>query len=233
MNTIIESIISVFNKTVEQVKKYGKSLVLWCVVLFAFVGMLVYFFHLNSTLLNNLLNQQEEQHTEQIELQEQTHIQQVTERRELNSKIYNLLNKFFYTHECVETVAIMEYHNGSNNLAKKAFLYVSNTFELCKGNDNHFINIQRMNISLFNISNILFENNGYYNSTIKELKNNDIKLYSIVSNINQSKHIYIIEIKDVNNIAVAALVVVSNQDYSINLESTIKVLKENTSLLLI
>lgn len=233
MNTIIQSIISIFNNTVEQAKKYGKGLVLWCVVLFAFVAMLVYFLHQNELLLNKFINQQQQEQIQHIEQQEQTHIQQVTERRELNSKIYNVLNRFFYTHQCVQMVAMMEYHNGSNNLAKKAFLYVSNTFELCKGNDSHFSDIQRMNISLFNISNILYQSSGYYQSSIEQLRNNDIKLYSIVSNINEAKHIYVIEVQDINNIAVAAIVVISNQDYSSTLESTIKILKENISLLII
>lgn len=233
MNTIIQSIISIFNTTVEQVRKYGKGLVLWCVVLFAFIGMMVYFLHQNEILLDKFINQQQQEHIEHINKQEEQHIQQVTERRELNSKIYNVLNKFFYTHQCVQTVAVMEYHNGSSNLAKKAFLYVSNTFELCKGNDSHFSDIQRMNISLFNISNILYQNAGYYQSSVEQLKNNDIKLYSIVSNIDTAKHIYIIEVQDINNIAVAAIVVISNQDYSLVLESTIKILKENISLLII
>lgn len=233
MNTIIQSIISIFNNTVEQAKKYGKGLVLWCVVLFAFVAMLVYFLHQNELLLNRFINQQQQEQIQHIEQQEQTHIKQVTERRELNSKIYNVLNKFFYTHQCVENVAVMEYHNGSSNLSKNAFLYVSNTFELCKGNDSHFSDIQRMNISLFNISNILYQSNGYYQSSVEQLKNNDIKLYSIISNIDTAKHIYIIEVQDINNIAVAAIVVISNQDYSLVLEQTIKILKENISLLII
>lgn len=233
MNTIIQSIISIFTSTVEQVRKYGKGLVLWCMVLFAFISMLVYFLHQNEMLLNRFINQQQQEHIEHINKQEQTHIQQVNERRELNSKIYNVLNRFFYTHSCVQDIALMEYHNGSSNLAKKAFLYVSNTFELCKGNDSHFSDIQRMNISLFNISNILYQDAGYYQSSIELLKNNDIKLYSIVSNIDEAKHIYIVEVQDINDIAVAAIVVISNQDYSTTLESTIKILKENISLLII
>lgn len=233
MNTIIQSIIDIFGKTVEQVKKYGKGLVLWCSVLFCFIGMLIYFLHQNEILLSRFIDRQEEVRTERIEQTEEERIEHIQERREVNVKVYNLLNRFYYEHNCVQDVAIVEYHNTVHNVANKSFLYVSCTFELCKEYDSHLSSIQHINASLFNISNILFQNNGYYQSSINQLKSDDIKLYSTINSINNIQHIYIIEIRDINNVSTAALVVISNQNYSINLENTIKILKENISLLLI
>lgn len=229
---LIKPLTSAFTSIIATIKRYGKSIVLWGTMLFLSLSMVFYFLHLNDKLLNSFLNTIEErERTVQID-NAKLHEENINNRRELNLKVYNLLNNFFYTHKCVQDVAVMEYHNTHHNLAHNPFIYVSNTFELCKNNDSHFGDIQSKTISLFNVSNILYSNNGYYHSTIGELKRNDGKLYAMVYNIEGAKHIYIREIKKAGNssISIGAVVVVSNEDYSAALEETLYTLEEKISL---
>lgn len=231
---LIKVITSAFTSIIDAIKKYGKSIVLWGMMLFLFLSMAFYFILMNNKLLDKFLNQiEEKERIEQIDEANQ-HEQNITNRRELNLKVYNELNKFFYLHKCVQDVAIMEYHNTYQNLAQKPFIYVSNTFELCKLNDTHFGSMQQITMSLFNVSNILYTNKGYYNNTIEGLKEDDAKLYSLVSDIKQAKHIYIkeIETSTKTNVSVGAIVVVSNEDYSKALEDTIFNLEEKISIFL-
>ena len=232
MKNILTHIFNIFNKTVEQVNKYGKSIVLWSVLLLGFTAMLFYFLILNEKLLDRYLTIQDQKQVELVEIQKQEKINNVSERRELNRNIYNLLNKIFYTHNCVQDIAIMEYHNTEHNLSNNSFLYVSNTFELCKQGDSHFQPIQRLNISLFNISNILYSNRGYYHSDMTTLKKDDMKLYSLIAPITEAKHIYIAEVNNLDNLPTACLVIVSNEDYSKNLEDTVIELAIQISMLM-
>lgn len=232
MNTIITAIISIFNTTVDQVSKYGKGVVLWLTVLGLFSLMLVFFLKQNDHLFARIINQQ----SAQVVQAEQRHSDQVEDRRTLNVQVYNMLNKFFYSNRNVMNLAILEHHNGTNSLnGRKSFLYISNTFELCRFNDSHYSNIQHINMSLFNIYNIMYSNNyRLYHNTINELKRDDMKLYSIVQSIRTSTYIYCIEIVDLNDISVASLFVVTNDiKYNESFANQIKILSNNLSLILI
>lgn len=231
---LIKVITSAFTSIIDAIKKYGKSIVLWGMMLFLFLSMAFYFILMNNKLLDKFLNQiEEKERIEQIDEANQ-HEQNITNRRELNLKIYNELNKFFYLHKCVQNIAIMECHNTYQNLANKPFIYVSNTFELCKLNDTHFGEVQQITMSLFTISNLLYANKGYYNNTIDGLKKDDVKLFSLISDIKEAKHIYIKEIESSSNpnITIGAIVVVSNEEYSKALEDTIFNLEEKISIFL-
>lgn len=232
MNTIITAIISIFNITVDQVKKYGKGVILWLTVLGLFSLMLVFFLKQNDHLFTRIINQQ----SAQVESAEQRHSDQVEDRRTTNIRVYNVLNKFFYSNKNVMNLSVMEHHNGTSTLnGRKSFLYISNTFELCRFNDTHYSTIQHINMSLFNIFNIMYTNNYrlYYN-TINELRRDDMKLYSIVQPIRTSTYIYCIEIVDINDISVASLFVVTNDiKFNESFANQIQVLSNNLSLILI
>lgn len=232
MNTIITAIISIFNTTVDQTKKYGKGVVLWSTVLGLFGIMLVFFLKQNDHLFARIINQQ----SAQVESAEQRHSDQVEDRRTLNIDVYNMLNKFFYSNKNVINLSIMEHHNGTNSLnGRKSFLYISNTFELCRFNDLHYSNIQHINMSLFNIFNIMYSNNyRLYHNTINELRRDDMKLYSIVQPIRAATYIYCIEIVDLNDISVASLfIVTSDKAFSESFANQIQVLSNNLSLILV
>ena len=232
MIDIFQPLINVFNTTVEQCRKYGKAVGMWVILLIGFISMLFYFLNQNEKLLDRFLQQQEVREVEKVEVEQQRKIENVENRRELNRNIYNLLNKVFYTHKCVQDIALVEYHNTEHNLSNNSFLYVSNTFELCKSGDSHFQPIQRLNISLFNISNILYSNRGYYHANMTQLKKDDIKLYSLISSVKEGKHIYLNEIVNKDNLPTACLIILSNEDFSEGLNETAIELANQISLLM-
>lgn len=228
---LIQGIANIYTNVVRLINKYGKDILLWGMLLLLFGSLAYYIMYMNNQLFQRFL--QKIDNDKQIELVEDNEAKEeaVQQRREINNKVYQLLYQFFYSHDCVQDVAVMEYHNTYKNLSNKSFLYISNTFEICKYNDNHFTDIQHINISLFNISNILYTNQGYYHSDLSTLKKNDSRLFSFVYNIRNGQYIYIKEIKkDNNTMATGALIVVSNQPYSNNLQDTINLLEEKISL---
>lgn len=220
-----------FSTLVDKTKQHGKSVVLWCLIVLGFASMFFYFFKLNDFLLEKYIYQSDQKIIQNTIDTETKHMNNVAKRRDLNAKIQQELNRFFWTNDCVLNVALMEYHNGSENLLKSSFLFISNTFELCKSNDAHFGDIQRVNLSLFNISNKLYSNHGFYTNTIQNLKKDDMKLYSIVYGISKGKQIYILELNNAQKVGVAALVVISDEPYSEELKDKFEILKNRINIL--
>ncbi len=233
LGELINNIVTGVIQLIEVIKKNGKSIALWVAMLILFTITSIYIVYQNQLLFNYYISKSNEiKETEKIE-QQQQHINNVQNRRDINNKVHQELYRFFYSHACVQDIAIMEYHNTVSNLANTSFLFVSNTFELCKNGDSHFSDIQHVNISLFNMGNILYSNRGRYNNTITNLRIDDSKLYSLIYNIKDGKHVYIIELTTAdNNIPIGALIVISNDEYSVNLDNTIVNLSNKLSILL-
>lgn len=202
MDKILKLIFKLFTDIIAATKKYGKSIVFFTLLIVSTLLLLLYVLSINNRILDNYLNDK----SKEKEIQ---HTAQVQERRRLNITIYNLLNKFYYDNPEVKNVSLLEYHNGSVNLGNKAFLYASTTFEI--SNDNVMINIQKANLSNYNIFNVLY-NNSYYCSNMDNLRLIDNQLYYLVKDIDQGSYIYVTEIRNINNNsnAIAALFVITN-----------------------
>lgn len=202
MDKILKLIFKLFTDIIAATKKYGKSIVFFTLLIVSTLLLLLYVLSINNRILDNYLNDK----SKEKEIQ---HTAQVQERRRLNITIYNLLNKFYYDNQEVKNVSLLEYHNGSVNLGNKAFLYASTTFEI--SNDNVMINIQKANLSNYNIFNVLY-NNSYYCSNMDNLRLIDNQLYYLVKDIEGGSYIYVTEIRNINNNsnAIAALFVVTN-----------------------
>lgn len=202
MDKILKLIFKLFTDIIAATKKYGKSIVFFTLLIVSTLLLLLYVLSINNRILDNYLDSK----SKEKEIQ---HTTQVQERRRLNITIYNLLNKFYYDNPEVKNVSLLEYHNGSVNLGNKAFLYASTTFEI--SNDNVMINIQKANLSNYNIFNVLY-NNSYYCSNLDNLRLIDNQLYYLVKDINDGSYIYVTEIRNINNNsnAIAALFVVTS-----------------------
>lgn len=202
MDKILQLIFKLFTNIISATKKYGKSIVFFTLLIVSTLLLLLYVLFLNNKVMDSFLNEK----TKEKEMQ---HTTQVQERRRLNITIYNLLNKFYYDNPEVKNVSLLEYHNGSVNLGNKAFLYASTTFEI--SNDNVMINIQKANLSNYNIFNVLY-NNSYYCSNMDNLRLIDNQLYYLVKDIEGGSYIYVTEIRNINNNsnAIAALFVVTS-----------------------
>lgn len=202
MDKILQLILKTFIEITNKTKKYGKSIIFFSLLIISTLLLLLYVIFLNNKIMDSYLNQKTKE-------KEETHTAQVNERRRLNITIYNLLNKFYYDNPEVKNISVLEYHNGSVNLGNKAFLYASTTFEI--SNDNVMINIQKANLSNYNIFNILY-NNNYYCSNLDNLKLIDNQLYYLVKDINGGSYIYVTEIRNINNNnnAIAALFVITS-----------------------
>lgn len=202
MDKILKLIFKLFTDIIAATKKYGKSIVFFTLLIVSTLLLLLYVLFLNNKVMDSFLDSK----SKEKEIQ---HTAQVQERRRLNITIYNLLNKFYYDNPEVKNVSLLEYHNGSVNLGNKAFLYASTTFEI--SNDNVMINIQKANLSNYNIFNVLY-NNSYYCSNLDNLRLIDNQLYYLVKDIDQGSYIYVTEIRNINNNsnAIAALFVVTS-----------------------
>lgn len=202
MDKILQLIFKLFINIINSTKKYGKSIIFFSLLIISTLLLLLYVIFLNNKLMDNYLDNKTKE-------KEETHTAQVQERRRLNITIYNLLNKFYLDNKEVKNVSVLEYHNGSVNLGNKAFLYASATFEI--GSNNVMINIQKANLSNYNIFNVLY-NNNYYCSNMDNLKLIDNQLYYLVKDVNDGSYIYVCEIRNINNNnnAIAALFVVTS-----------------------
>lgn len=202
MDKILKLIFKLFTDIIAATKKYGKSIVFFTLLIVSTLLLLLYVLFLNNKVMDSFLDSK----SKEKEIQ---HTTQVQERRRLNITIYNLLNKFYYDNPEVKNVSLLEYHNGSVNLGNKAFLYASTTFEI--SNDNVMINIQKANLSNYNIFNVLY-NNSFYCSNMDNLRLIDNQLYYLVKDIEGGSYIYVTEIRNINNNsnAIAALFVITN-----------------------
>ena len=202
MDKILKLIFKLFTDIIAATKKYGKSIVFFTLLIVSTLLLLLYVLFLNNKVMDSFLNEK----TKEKEIQ---HTTQVQERRRLNITIYNLLNKFYYDNPEVKNVSLCEYHNGSVNFGNKAFLYASTTFEI--SNNNVMVNIQKANLSNYNIFNVLY-NNSFYCSNMDNLKLIDNQLYYLVKDIDQGSYIYVTEIRNINNNnnAIAALFVITS-----------------------
>lgn len=202
MDKILKLIFKLFTDIIAATKKYGKSIVFFTLLIVSTLLLLLYVLSINNRILDNYLDNK----SKEKEIQ---HTAQVQERRRLNITIYNLLNKFYYDNPEVKNISLCEYHNGSVNFGNKAFLYASTTFEI--SNNNVMVNIQKANLSNYNIFNVLY-NNSFYCSNMDNLKLIDNQLYYLVKDIDQGSYIYVTEIRNINNNsnAIAALFVITN-----------------------
>lgn len=200
MKELVTPIFKTFLELTNKVKKYGKSIIFFSLLIITTLLLIMYIIFLNNKIMDSYLN-------EKTKEKEETHTAQVNERRRLNITIYNLLNKFYYDNPEVKNISVLEYHNGSVNLGNKAFLYASTTFEI--SNNNVLINIQKANLSNYNIFNILY-NNSYYCSNLDNLRLVDNNIYYLIKDVKDANYIYVSEIRNINNNnAIAALFVIT------------------------
>ena len=115
-------------------------------------------------------------------------IEQYTERvaenkrewREKNDPIIRADMRNMMYHLDANRVSVMEFHNGKSNPGGLGFYYVDMTYEVCKDNclsiANQYVNV---NLSLLNISTILYRD-GYWYGTTDELRKTDPMLANMI-----------------------------------------------------
>ena len=115
-------------------------------------------------------------------------IEQYTERvaenkrewREKNDPIIRADMRNMMYHLNANRVSVMEFHNGKSNPGGLGFYYVDMTYEVCKDDclsiANQYVNV---NLSLLNISTILYRD-GYWYGTTDELRKTDPMLANMI-----------------------------------------------------
>ena len=115
-------------------------------------------------------------------------IEQYTERvaenkrewREKNDPIIRADMRNMMYHLDANRVSVMEFHNGKSNPGGLGFYYVDMTYEVCKDDclsiANQYVNV---NLSLLNISTILYRD-GYWYGTTDELRKTDPMLANMI-----------------------------------------------------
>lgn len=207
MKELVTPIFKTFLELINKTKKYGKSIIFFSLLIITTLLLIMYIIFLNNKIMDSYLDSKKV-------INDKEHTTQVLERRKLNITIYNLLNRFYYNNNEVKNIALLEYHNGSVNLGKKAFLFASTTFEISNSN-NVLINIQKSNMSNYNIFNVLF-NNNYYSANLNNLKLTDSNLYYLIKDINGASYVYVNEIRNVNNNTAIAALIVTTTDTTYN-----------------
>lgn len=102
------------------------------------------------------------------------------EWREKNDPIIRADMRNMMYHLDADRVSVMEFHNGKSNPGGLGFYYVDMTYEVCKEGQynvaNQYVNV---NLSLLNISTILYQN-GYWYGTTEELHKTDPMLANMI-----------------------------------------------------
>lgn len=102
------------------------------------------------------------------------------EWREKNDPIIRADMRNMMYHLDADRVSVMEFHNGKSNPGGLGFYYVDMTYEVCKEGQynvaNQYVNV---NLSLLNISTILYQD-GYWYGTTEELHKTDPMLANMI-----------------------------------------------------
>lgn len=134
-------------------------------------------------------------------------------RRNIDPIIRGELKKLIYDTDAYRA-SILEFHNGTSNMSSLGFLYAAMTYEETKDNVNKISNFyQEINLSLFNISGMIYEK-GYWYGSIKDLQKIDPALYQGILSSSKTKYICIVLLESSTELGFLVL----SFDYLLNVE---------------
>ena len=125
------------------------------------------------TLNPGIILEKIEQYTEQV-------AESKRDWREKNDPLIRSELKNMLYHLDASRVSVMEFHNGKSNPSGLGFYYIDMTYEVCKEGCLNIANqYTNVNLSLLNISTVLYQD-GYWYGTTDDLRKTDPMLANMI-----------------------------------------------------
>ena len=164
----VDSILKWIGNAADLVANHGAWKILSSTLVLCMCVMMI-----TITLNPGILLEKIENYTEQVASHKR-------EWREKNDPIIRADMRNMMYHLDADRVSVMEFHNGKSNPGGLGFYYVDMTYEVCKEGQynvaNQYVNV---NLSLLNISTILYQD-GYWYGTTEELHKTDPMLANMI-----------------------------------------------------
>lgn len=214
METIIQSII----RLIEAIKNAGRRTIIVVIFLLIIIAS-TYILVTNFDTIIGLIKQENKQEiTTDLELNYKPKQEEIT----LDIPTINLLNRFFYQHDLVQELTLINLSQSTDN--EPSIIEVM--FELCRKNDNHFAMINGKESDNFNIFKQILNAGGNEVLTNTELRIIDRNMYAIISTIDNVCTSYY-SIISLNNTNTLFLIVCSNTSFNEGLNNDINILCAN------
>lgn len=214
METIIQSIIQL----IQVIKNAGKRTIL-VVIFLLILSAITYILVTNFDTIIDLIKQENKQEIPtEIELNYQPKHKEIR----LDIPTVNLLNRFFYTHDLVQEITLINLKEIDINQPP----IIEVLFELCRHNDNHFQLIDGKESTNFSIFKQIINSGGNEVLTNTELRRIDRNMYAIISNIDNvcTSYYTVISLDDSNTLF---LIVCSSTTFNEGLNNDINILCAN------
>lgn len=214
MEKIIQSIIQL----IQVIKNAGRRTIL-TVIFLLILSAITYILVTNFSDIIDLIKQENKQ---EITTNLEYNYSPKQEEIKLDIPTINLLNRFFYTHDLVQEVTLINLKELDIN--EPSIIEV--LFELCRKNDNHFSIINGKESDNFNIFKQIINSGGNEVLTNTELRRIDRNMYAIISTIDYvcTSYYSIISLNDTNTLF---LIVCSSTTFNEGLNNDINILCAN------
>lgn len=219
METIIQSIIQL----IQAIKNAGRRTIL-TVIFLLIITAITYILVTNFSDIIGLFKEENKQEIQtEIELNYHPKHKEIT----LDIPTINLLNRFFYTHDLVQEISLINLRETGNNESP----VIEVLFELCRHYDNHFQLINGKESTNFTIFKQIINSGGNEVLTNTELRRIDRNMYAIISTIDNvcTSYYSIISLDDSNTLF---LIVCSSTNFNEGLNNDINILCANLYFLL-
>lgn len=214
METIIQSII----RLIEAIKNAGRRTIL-VVIFLLILSAITYILVTNFDTIIGLFKEENKQEiTTDLELNYKPKQKEIT----LDIPTINLLNRFFYLHDLVQELTLINLRELDINQPP----VIEVLFELCRHNDNHFQLIDGKESTNFSIFKQILNAGGNEVLTNTELRRIDRNMYAIISTIDNvcTSYYSIISLNDTNTLF---LIVCSSTTFNEGLNNDINILCAN------
>lgn len=219
METIIQSIIQL----IQAIKNAGRRTIL-TVIFLLILSAITYILIANFDTIIGLIKQENKQ---EIPTNYEYNYNPKQEEITLDIPTINLLNRFFYQHDLVQEITLINLKELDIN--EPSIIEVM--FELCRKNDNHFSIINGKESDNFNIFKQIINAGGNEVLTNTELRRIDRNMYAIISTIDNvcTSYYSIISLNDTNTLF---LIVCSSTTFNEGLNNDINILCANLYFLI-
>ena len=219
METIIQSIIQLINV----IKNAGRRTIL-TVIFLLILSAITYILVTNFSDIIDLIKQENKQ---EIPTYNEYNYNPKQEEIRLDIPTINLLNRFFYTHDLVQELTLINLRELDINQPP----IIEVLFELCRHNDSHFQLIDGKESTNFTIFKQILNAGGNEVLTNTELRRIDRNMYAIISNIDNvcTSYYTVISLDDSNTLF---LIACSSTTFHEGLNNDINILCANLYFLI-
>lgn len=219
METIIQSIIQLINV----IKNAGRRTIL-TVIFLLILSAITYILVTNfSDIIGLFKTENKQEITTDLAYNYKPQQKEIT----LDIPTINLINRFFYTHDLVQELTLINLRELDINQPQ----IIEVLFELCRHNDNHFEIINNKESTNFTIFKQIINAGGNEVLTNTELRRIDRNMYAIISNIDNvcTSYYTVISLDDTNTLF---LIVCSSTTFNEGLNNDINILCANLYFLI-